>query len=54
MKSYKNLKKRLLQDKATKHAYNKLGAEFQFIELIIQKRIKEGLTQADLAKKVGT
>lgn len=31
-----------------------LGSEFAVIELLIQKRVKRGFTQADLAKKIGT
>jgi ribosome-binding protein aMBF1 (putative translation factor) len=54
MKSYKNLKKKLLRDKGVKKAYDKLGPEYAMIEKIIEKRLKKGLTQAALAKKVGT
>jgi len=54
MKSYKNLKRKLLRDRGVKKAYDKLGPEYAMIEKIIEKRLKKGLTQAALAKKVGT
>ncbi len=54
MKSYKTIKKQLLKDKKVKKAYNELGPEFELIKIIIEKRIEQGLTQAELAKKIGT
>ena len=54
MKSYKSLKKELLKDKAIKKAYDELGPEFILVQKIIQKRLKLGLTQAELARRIGT
>ena len=54
MKSYKTLKKQLLKDKEIKKAYDELEPEFKLIQMIIEKRIKQGLTQEELAKKIGT
>ena len=54
MKSYKNLKNQLLKDKKIKKAYNELEPEFAVIQMIIAKRLRAGLTQAQLAKKIGT
>ena len=54
MKTYKNYKKEILKNKAIKKEYNKLAFEFAIIEKIIEKRIKNGLTQKDLAEAVGT
>ena len=54
MKDYKDFKKRLLKDKATKKAYAELGFEFALVEMIIKKRLKQGLTQKELAQKIGT
>lgn len=54
MKSYKNLKRKLLRNKRVKRAYDELEPEYAFIEQIIEKRLKKGLTQAALAKKIGT
>lgn len=54
MKSYQTLKKQLLKDKNVKKAYDELGPEFKLIQLIIEQRLKQGFTQAELAKKIGT
>lgn len=54
MKSYKSFKKQLLKNKEIKKAYDKLGPEFALVEMIIQKRLKQGLTQKELARKIGT
>jgi len=53
-KSYKQFKKELLKDKEIKQAYEGLGPEFALIGIIIKKRIEKGLTQKELAKKIGT
>lgn len=54
MKSFITLKKKWLQDPAVRKEYEKLAPEFALIETIIEKRIAKGLTQAQLAKKIGT
>lgn len=54
MESYKNFKKRLLKDPEFKKGYDALEPEFAIVSAIIGKRIKEGLTQSQLAKKIGT
>jgi len=54
MKSYKNFKKETLKNKKTKKAYDDLGTEFELIQAIIEKRIELGLTQTELAKRLGT
>ncbi len=54
MKSYKQIKKQLLKDKGIKNSYNKLEPEFNLAEMIIKKRIQQGLSQEDLARKIGT
>jgi len=53
-KTYKQFKRELLKDKKIKYAYEKLGPEFAVIEMIIKKRIERGLTQKELARKIGT
>ena len=53
-KNYKQLKRELLKDKEIKQAYERLEPEFAVIEMIIKKRIKEGLSQKELAQKIGT
>ena len=43
-----------LQMHKRKLAYKKLGPEFELIQLLIERRLKQGLTQAELAKKLST
>lgn len=54
MKSLVSLKKELLKDDKVRKHYDRLGTEFAVIELLIQQRIKYGLSQAALARKIGT
>ena len=53
-KNYKQLKRELLKDKKIEKAYEGLGPEFAVIEIIIRRRIETGLSQQELAKKIGT
>ncbi len=53
-KTYKQLKRELLKDKGIRLDYEMLEPEFAVIEMIIKKRIERGLSQKDLAKKIGT
>lgn len=54
MKSYSIVKKNLLKDRDTRMAYEKLGPEFQLVRVIIETRLKKGMTQAGLARKMST
>lgn len=54
MTSYKDFKKQLLTDKAIKKVYDDLGPEFAVVRMIIKKRTERGLTQQQLANKLGT
>lgn len=54
MKNYNNFKKELLKDREIKKAYDNLEVEFILIEEIIKKRIKKGITQKELAERIGT
>ena len=53
-KTYTQFKRELLKDEKIKQAYEKLGPEFSVIEMIIKKRTERGLSQKELAKKLGT
>lgn len=53
-KTYKQLRKELLKDKKIKQFYERFEPEFAVIEMIIRKRIEKGLSQKELAKKIGT
>lgn len=53
-KSFSSLKKVLLSDPEVKRHYDALEWEDRLIRSIIDARLKNKLSQADLAKKVGT
>lgn len=54
MRSHAQVKRRILKDPTTRKAYEALGPEFALIGAIMEKRIEKGLTQAALARRVGT
>jgi len=54
MKYYGSAKKELLRNKQTKAAYDELGSEFELIQMIVKERIRQGLTQKELARQIGT
>ncbi|MFH1142684.1 MAG: helix-turn-helix transcriptional regulator [Candidatus Uhrbacteria bacterium] len=54
MNSFDAVKTQLLKDEKVKKAYDELGPEFEFIKTLIEKRFEHRMTQAALAKKVGT
>ncbi len=54
MKSYTKFKQQLFKDKQIRQAYEDLGPEFLLVRTILAKRIERGLTQAQLARKMGT
>ena len=51
---YSELRKEMLKDPKFKKAYDALQPEFELAVAIIQKRIDKKMTQAALAKKMGT
>lgn len=54
MRSYAQFKAKLLKDKEIRRAYDALGPEFALVQMIIERRLQKGLTQAVLARKTGT
>lgn len=54
MKTYHALKKQLLADEETRTAYDAFGSEFAVIEKLIERRLKKGVTQGQLAEMIGT
>ncbi len=54
MKSYQQIKGKFLKNKRVRKAYRELEPEFALVGMIIEKRLKRGLTQAELARKIGT
>lgn len=54
MKSWTQLRQELLKDQEVKKEYDKLERRYALIEKVVEARIKRKMTQAQLAKKVGT
>ncbi|MCI2285061.1 MULTISPECIES: helix-turn-helix domain-containing protein [Colwellia] len=52
--SLSKLKKKAFQNPEVKEAYNDLGAEFELISSLITMREQSGLTQDEVAEKMGT
>ena len=54
MKTLKELKQTMLQDPATKAEYDALEQEFDTARELIAARARAGITQAELAQRMGT
>ncbi len=54
MSKWKDLEKELLSDVATKREFDKLTPRYAVISQLIAARIKNKMTQQDVARKVGT
>ncbi|KKP79886.1 MAG: Helix-turn-helix domain protein [Candidatus Levybacteria bacterium GW2011_GWB1_35_5] len=54
MKDWNDFKKELLQDPEVKKGYDDLELEYSIIAQVIQKRLDRGLSQKQLAEKIGT
>ncbi len=54
MQNWKIIKEELLKDPAVLKEYNRLKPHYELISQLIEARAKKGLTQAELAKKMGT
>lgn len=54
MKTWKVLREELLKDPEVRKEYERLGPRYELISQLIGARLKSGLTQAQLAKKIGT
>lgn len=52
--SFSDVKKQLLQDEEFSKEYEKLKPRYAVISQIIEARKEQNLTQAELAKRVGT
>ena len=52
--SMSEVRKTLMEDKEFVEEYNKLKPRYDFISQIIEERIKQNLTQEELALKAGT
>jgi predicted transcriptional regulator len=49
-----DLKKKLMNNPEFREEYEKADAEFQLIEELVRARTKANLSQAELAKRIGT
>lgn len=54
MRDWKQLKSELLQNKAVKKEYDRLTPRYRAISELISARTKKGITQKELAQKIGT
>ncbi len=54
VKSLKDLKAQLLANPAVRHAYDAQAPEFELARELIAARMKAGLTQGDVAARMGT
>ena len=54
MEKWEDVKKELLKDPKVAAEYKRLAPRYQLISELIRIRLKKGLTQKELAKKVGT
>ena len=53
MSCYKNYKKRALQNPEVKAEYDALQSEYDIIQVIIDARVQQNMTQKDLSAKTG-
>lgn len=54
MTKWKDLEKELLSDPKVKKEYDRLAPRYAVISALIGGRIKKGITQKELAQKMGT
>jgi predicted transcriptional regulator len=54
MQTFEQFKKEALKDKEVAKEYKRLAPRYKLISDLIRLRIKKGLTQAEMAKKIGT
>lgn len=54
MSKWEDLEKQLLADPEVKKEYDKLAPRYALISQLISVRIKKGLTQKEVAEKLGT
>lgn len=54
MEKYRNLRKKLLKNKKIKQEYERLTPEYKVLDKIIALRVKNKITQKELAEKLET
>ena len=53
-KSFSTVKSEMMRDKDFKSAYDNIQPKYEIIRAVLDARIKHGITQAQLASRVGT
>ena len=54
MRTYKDVKDRLLSEPKVREAYDELAGSYTLASKVIRARLEAGLTQKELAEKIGT
>ncbi|MEK7107246.1 MAG: helix-turn-helix transcriptional regulator [Patescibacteria group bacterium] len=54
MKTYSQFKREALRNRAVRTAYASLESEFDIIAALIRCRLEKGVTQKELAQRIGT
>lgn len=54
LKPFEEMKKELLADPQVRKYYDELAPEYDLIRAVIDKRLKKKMSQAELARKMGT
>lgn len=54
MKTLKTLKREMLEDSATRNAYDAMADEFAIARELIAARARAGLSQGEVAQRMGT
>ncbi|MBK1735842.1 transcriptional regulator [Halorhodospira abdelmalekii] len=54
MKSHEDFKAELLEDPEVRREYDQLAPEFEFIQTLVSARSQAGLSQAEVARRMGT
>ncbi|ODC02575.1 XRE family transcriptional regulator [Terasakiispira papahanaumokuakeensis] len=54
MSKLQHLKERAFQNPEVRHEYDALAEEFEFIDTLLKMRTAAGLTQDELARRMGT
>ena len=52
--SLKQFKRKAFERPGVKSAYDELGQEFAFLDEVLKARAESGLTQAEVAERIGT
>lgn len=54
MKTHAELKRELVRDPEVRQEYERLGPEFEVVRALVEARARAGLTQAQVAERMGT